>query len=369
MSRERRTWIVVGSIVGAFVVVNVVVALVSRYTRNPGGPTSSSYATAPEGLAAYFDLLARSGHPVTRIRDDLAKARLDAKSTVVVLDPSDVDVTAGATLERFVEQGGRLLAGGAAGTHSLGIFEDAPVWQAGGPRRSAVLAPAAEVAGVSSVVSAGKGSWESAGEALPVLGGGGRVLAVVATIGRGRVALLADASPLQNRLLGRADDAAFGLALAGAHTRPVAFVESVHGYGRASGLRAIPNSWRWALGGLVLAALVLVWARGRRLGPPERSERDLPPPRRAYVDSVAALLARSKRPQQAVAPVQAAVRERIREAARLPDDADEASVRAAGSGLGLGDDELGAALGTPRAPAEVLAAGRALARLERGRRR
>ena len=34
--------------------------------------------------------------------------------------------------------------------------------------------------------------------------------------GRGRALLLADAAPLQNRLLGRADNAALGLALAGA---------------------------------------------------------------------------------------------------------------------------------------------------------
>jgi uncharacterized protein DUF4350 len=368
MSRERRTWIVIGGIVGAFVLVNVVVALVSRYTSNPGGPTSSSYATAPEGLAAYFDLLASAGHSVTRVREDLAKADLDTGSTLVVLDPRRSDLAAAVALRTFVEGGGRLIAGGAEELRLI-LLDRPPVWTERGSRQNAVLAPVPEVAGVSSVVSAGEGSWESAGEALPVVGSDGRTLAVVATVGRGRVALLADASPLQNRLLGQADDAAFGLALAGQRNRPVQFVESVHGYGRASGIAAIPTSWRWALGGLVLAALVLVWARGRRLGPPERTARDLPPPRRLYVDSLAALLARSKRPRQAIAPVQAAVRERIRDATRLPEDADEASLRAAGAGLGLGEDELTAVLGEPRTPAEVVAAGRALARLEGGRRR
>jgi hypothetical protein len=101
---------------------------------------------------------------------------------------------------------------------------------------------------------------------------------------------------------------------------------------------------------------------------PERTARDLPPPRRLYVDSLAAVLARSKRPQEAVAPVQAAARKRLVEAGRLPADADKASIRAAGSRLGLDDDELAAVLGAPRAPAEVVAAGRALARLEGGRR-
>src|SRR5207237_9769608 len=121
-----------------------------------------------------------------------------------------------------------------------------------------------------------------------------RSLLLVARAGRGRVALLADASPLQNRLLARADDAELGLALAGG--RPVAFVESVHGYGRATGVAAIPHSWLVAFAGLGLAALLLIWARGRRPGPPEDEGRQLPPARRGAGDARVGLARASRAP-------------------------------------------------------------------------
>ena len=208
-----------------------------------------------------------------------------------------------------------------------------------------------ETAGVSRVETAGVGAWATAGQARPALGSGRRHLLVVAPVGRGRLALLADASPLQNRLLARADDAKLGLSLAGPPSRPVTFVESVHGYGRASGLGAIPTSWRFALGGLVLAALVLMWSRGRRLGPAEELERPLPPPRREYVDALAGLLERSRNPAAAIEPLQAELRRRVERH----------------GAAGLSDEEVEAALAAPKRPEDVLAAGRALARLERGR--
>src|SRR5205823_2322401 len=125
------------------------------------------------------------------------------------------------------------------------------------------------------------------GRAVPVLGAGRRTLLARSTDGRGTIELLADSSPLRNRLLDRRDDAALALELAGPPRRAAVFVESVHGYGEATGLAAIPTSWRWTLGGLALAGAVLVLARGRRLGPPEPLARELPPPRREYVESLA----------------------------------------------------------------------------------
>jgi hypothetical protein len=189
------------------------------------------------------------------------------------------------------------------------------------------------------VRTAGPGSWSASGEALPALGGTGTTLLAVAAPGRGRALLLADSSPLQNRLLGRADNAALGLGLAGEPGRPVVFVETVHGYGLASGLAAIPDRWLWVLGGMLLAALTWMLARGRRLGPPERERRELPPPRRAYVEALGAALARTHAP--------AAAGDVIRDAIRARRGEPDAPVR---------DD------------AELLAAGRALAHLEGGSR-
>jgi hypothetical protein len=213
--------------------------------------------------------------------------------TLVVLDPAVVDSGEADAIGRWVRAGGRLVTGGTRDASWLdGILADPPRWRGGGERRSRVLAPGPETARVTVVRSQGAGGWHELGSALPLVGPADRPLAAVAAAGRGTVVLLADASPLQNRLLDAADNAAFGLDVAGG--RPVVFLETVHGYGAAArGFSGLPAEVRWALLGLLLAGLVAVWSAGRRFGPPEDAERALPPPRTEYVDALAAALART----------------------------------------------------------------------------
>ena len=151
----------------------------------------------------------------------------------------------------------------------------------------------------------------------------------VAKVGRGSVYLLANSSPLQNRRLASGDNAAFGLALAGPRDRPVEFLESYHGYGSGSGLSALPLAWKLLLGGLGLAGLVYMVAQGRRFGPPEEEGRSLAPPRRQYVDSLAAVVARSKRRDAGVGPVRREARDALLRRASLPPDAADDAVRVA----------------------------------------
>jgi hypothetical protein len=188
------------------------------------------------------------------------------------------------------------------------------------------------------------------------------VLATVASVGRGRVLALADASPLQNRLLDRADNAAFALAAAG-DGRPVAFAEAQHGFGQGRGLRALPARWRWALAGGFLAAMVWMWSRGRRLGPPDDIERSDPPARRAYVEAMAGALARTRQPEVVVAPLQDRARRRLAARAGLPPDAGEESMRHAAIQLGLAAGEVDALFRPCRTDDDVVAVGRVLARL------
>jgi hypothetical protein len=198
-----------------------------------------------------------------------------------------------------------------------------------------------------------------------VLGNGSRALATVTTVGGGRVVALADPSPLQNRLLGRADNAGFGLAAAG-DSGTVAFAEGAHGYGHASGLGAIPGRWRAALVGLTLAALLGVVAAGRRLGPPEDAARPLPPARREYVDAVAVTLARTNQPAPALAPLQAAARSRLARRAGLPPTASEAELRVAAARFGWAANEIDALFAPARTTDDVVETGRALARANEG---
>jgi hypothetical protein len=351
------------AVLALLVAINVVGAVVDALAPSPSGPSSSSFATRSEGLAAWAELARRDGVRVRALRDAPSTDSLSGGGTVAVMDAGQLTGDEARALRAFAERGGRVVAGGRPGawTRTLLATKDPPAWADGGPETARVLAAAPESAGVRRVRTAGDGHWRRPGRTQRVLAGNEGTLLLVAPSGRGRVALLADTSPLQNRLLGEADNAAFALALSG--RGPLIFVESVHGYGPARGLAALPARFGWALVGLALAALVFMVARGRRLGPPEPERRDLPPPRRAYVDALAATMARGKAREEAVAPVRAEARRRLARRAGLGAQADEDAWRAAALAAGLEEDEERALSGRAEDDETVLAAGRALATL------
>jgi uncharacterized protein DUF4350 len=293
----RRGWLTrspVRLLVGLVVLFIVVSVVIDRIAPTPSGPEGSSYATAPEGAAAYAELLHRAGHPVTRVRTPVAERPLDPGTTLVVLDPEQVAPEEARAIGRFVRAGGRLVAGGALARWLGRVLDVPPEWAPSAPGRATVVVPVPESAGVSSVAFAEGGRWDELGGALPILATPDGPVAAVSESGAGRVVLLADASPLYNRELARADDAAFGLAVVGAARRPVAFLETVHGYGVSRGFGGLPGNVKWALIGLALTALVAIWAAGRRFGPAEDPDTEPPPPRVDYVDALAAALVRAK---------------------------------------------------------------------------
>lgn len=348
----------VAVVVAFFVALNVIAFVITTVRPDPSGEDGSAYATQPRGAAAYAELLRRAGHRVTYLRDPLDDQRLNPATTIVVLDAPGLQSGERAALARFVRRGGRLVAGGAHA--GAGVVARPPRWSPGGPRRSRPTVPLPETSAVADVASAGDGSFDATGGALPALGTVHPLLAV-AQVGRGRALLLADASPLQNRLLGRADNAALGLGLAGPAARPVAFVESVHGFGRASGLAAIPTRWKVALALAILAALLWMGSRARRLGPPEDAGEPQPPARREHVEALALALRRAREPEIALAPVQAAAREQVVRRASLAPGAPDAALRDAALRLGFEEDEA-AALTGERDADMALALGRALAK-------
>jgi hypothetical protein len=349
-----------GKILAGLVVLFVAVSVaIDRLAPTPSGPRGSSYATAPDGAAAYAELLHRAGHPVRRIRTPLAEEPLDPGSTLVVLDPGQVSPEEARAIGRFVQDGGRLVAGGRAMYWLSRVLTAPPRWAQSRPGRASVVVPVPETAGVGAVAFAGGGRWETLGEALPVLATPDGATAAVADSGAGRAVLLADASPLYNHELPRADDAAFALGAAGGDRRPVAFLETVHGYGEATGLAALPARALWVLAGLALAALALVWSMARRLGPPEDEARALAPARREYVEAVAAALAASGDRDGVGATAARGARRRLEARAGLPAGAGEAELRDAAARFGLDEVERRAVLGE----GDPLAAGRALAKL------
>ena len=218
MSRVRR-WLprttaarVIAGVVAFLVALNLVALVISFLRPEPSGAEGSAYATQPRGAAAYAELLRRAGHPVDYLREPLAEARLERVATLVVLDAPRLDADERAALGRFVRGGGRLVVGGPLA--GRGVVPRPPLWVPAGPRTARPNVAVPETTGLRSVVSAGEGGFGELGGAQPALGDAPALLAV-AGAGRGRALLLADSSPLQNRLLARADNAALGLALAG----------------------------------------------------------------------------------------------------------------------------------------------------------
>jgi hypothetical protein len=356
-------------VVAAVIAVNVALQLLDSTTRGADetAPRSSSLSTGGTGVAAWAELLEHNGHRVDAVRGSLGGGDLDPAATLVVLDPDDVSDDEARAVRAFVEQGGRLVTGGGDTAGLLhAVLDDPPAWVPEGARRARPEGPAPEVDGLGEVVTAGDGSWSEVGGTRAVLGKGMRALATVADVASGRLVMLADSSPLQNRLLDRAGNAALALQVVGDGGRPVAFAEGQHGYGDVTGLGAIPGPWKAALIGLAVAAFVGAVAAGRRLGPPEDESRPLPPPRRAYVDALAETLGRTRRPGEALAPLQVSTRARLARRVGVGPDASEADLRVAAARLAWPADEIDALFAADElSDDEILAAGRALARLER----
>ena len=361
-SREGRLALGAVALVVGF---NLLALIIDAVVPSPEGPRSSSFATAPEGVAAWADLARRSGREVRALRERPSDDTLPSEGTVVVLDPEDFSPGQARALRRFAERGGRVVAGGAnPGSWLLGLTGESamPEWERGGGDTARVLVPAPETGAARSVTASGDGHWGDAKGALPLVEGEDGPIVLLQTAGDGRIALVADASPLHNRRLDEADNAALALALAG--PGPLTFVESVHGYGTATGLRALPGRFGWALVLLALSAFVLIAARWPRMGPPEPPERPMFPPRRAYVDALAATLARSRDRASAVQSVRSAARERLARRAALPRDADADAWATAARAAGLTDEEARAI--QEETDDDGIAAGRALARLTGG---
>lgn len=291
--RAGRRWLVVAA--GALCIF-IALAVLGAFSAEPGGPASSSYATGDAGAAAWATLLSRAGRSVTQLRESLSSTSLQPQETIVLLEPDALLHSEGQRLLAFVNAGGRLVYGSSEPRRTLpALLFKPPAWSAGGSNQYFGLAHEGRAAGVGEVRTAGEGRWTSyGGYAAPVRMAGGAALLLERRIGRGTLELLADVSPVQNRLLSTADNAQLALEMVGPPGRRVAFVESVHGYGADRGLAALPLGWRLAFAGLGLAGLLWIAARARRLGPPEPSLEERPPARSAYADAVALLLRRTK---------------------------------------------------------------------------
>ena len=358
------------------ILANVIVALVSEATAGftPSGPASSSLATGSTVFEGWADLLQRYDRQVMRLRQPLSSGNIPSGGTVVVADPQSLSEAEYAVLRSYLEAGGRVVAAGVATDGLLQFLlgpSAAPRWSSAPVSAASPASAAPEVAGVSEVVSSGSGgSWSSAGRTQPLLtsiDGQGPYLATAASVGSGRLVMVADSSVFSNALLASADNAQFALDVVGPNGRAVAFDEAAHGFGTSFGWGGLPLRAQWALIIAAIAALGWMWSRAWRFGPPELVGRALPPPRRAYVDALATSLVRARPRYEAVAPVRTAVLERVAARAGVAPGAPIDLLYARAAEAGVPELVVAAVTRDVQTDEDAVALGRALAWLEGSR--
>ncbi len=365
-STSRRIWTVVAIVAAAIVVVNLVAQGLDRAVGGdePGGAAGSSYATAPDGLAAFGSLLTHYGRRVTQQRGSIADDPPPETATAFVLEPSELTSNDAEALLQFVSAGGHLVVGGKSPFYLHNLSDAPPTWQPSGASSWITVDPS--FGRVREIDGAGAGAWAAPGRGRTIVGTNELALVTRDSVGQGEIYYLADGSPLENAYLSSGDNAAFALALAGGADRPVVFAEGVHGYGARRGLAAIPDRWKVALVLVGVAALAFVWSRARRFGPPDRVARDLPPARAVYVNAISISLERTRDRAGALAPAQRFARERLVRRAGLGSAADDHALAGAARSFGCTDDEIDALLDPIDNDASILALGRAVARVGGG---
>ncbi|MDQ1474813.1 MAG: hypothetical protein QOE62_42 [Actinomycetota bacterium] len=362
-SAGRRLWIGVVVVAGGVILVNLLAQGLDRAVGGdqPGGVAGSSYATAPEGLAAYGTLLAHYGHRVQSQRGAIGPNTLPSDATAIVLEPTGLTDDDASALLQFVAAGGRLVIGGSSPFYLDQLRDTPPRWEIAGAQSWRQIDPA--FARVREIDGAGIGSWSTPGSGHPLVGVGSFALLTREPVGRGEIYFLADASPLENAYLDTGDNAAFALALAGDAGRPVAFPEGLHGYGASRGWSAIPGRWKVALALVAIGAVAFAWSCARRFGPPDQQSRELPPARAEYVRALSVSLERTRDRTGALAPAQRWARARLTARAGLGSVADDEAIVAAARSFGCTAEEVNALVAPVSDDAGVLALGRAIVRI------
>ena len=342
-----RPWRIALAVVAVLVVVNLALRFVGTLTGGtPGGPRSSSYATAPRGAAAYAELLGREGHPVDQVRGLPHSSPPSAAATVFLLDPPAVRTEDLEALRAFVRDGGRLVASGLSREAMRGLDSRAPT---SAPGQSRVREDGLQIKTDGATV------WRDEG------------LVAVRRVGNGRSSSSptprrsrTDSSdrrttpPSVWRLPGRA-------AGRSSSSRPTTVT------GREAGSRPCRSPGRCSspASGCRRSS---TWSPAAALRPARGGGKDS----RAAAPPVRRLARRGHRPQQAP-------RRRRRSCAargprRHPPPRVAAAgrrrhvVRAAAKRLGLADEDAEALLRAPQTDAEVLALGRVAARIRQDQR-
>lgn len=352
------------AVVGLGLVVLVVLGLFGSGDggERERGPRDGWSSADRDGLGGWRALLRHEGVPLRIVDVDEDRVRLLPRTTYLFAE-GDLTPTLARRVLRETARGARVVAVGRdaiALGDELGLLR--PIDAALELGRRARREP--ETAAVDRVQADGARGWPAETEALSALvvadgdAAPPPMLVGERRVGDGSLVLVADRQLVENDRLADRDNAALAVGLAGrgrvVALRPRADATAAGGLSPRVGA---------VLGLLVLAAIAGLLARGRRLGPAVEPDDDPAPSRSAYVDALAAALARTRDRDAALRPIRERARALLRRRVGLAPDAGPDEVAAAARRAGL--DEAGArALAGDGDATDPRAAGRALAALE-----
>lgn len=294
---------------GIAALVMVIVLSIARATHQSGSSfsTPTSYDTGREGYRALYELLRREAIATRRFTKD--HHLLGHASGTLVLAQSSLEVFARRTtglsrndilnLKEWVSTGGTLVVlappYGSEYDTLLGIpsSKTAPVTQ----HNAMPVASFGFTKGVRSIggTFADVFAFDASPKVVPLLQTRSGLAALQYTLGKGRVIVFTDTSVFSNAHLAHDDNARFAVQFFAALPAPIAFDETMHGYGQGQSLwDAVPwpvhDAVFLAAFALLLGILGNLWRFAPPLPPERPSERDSS----AYITSMANLLAHAR---------------------------------------------------------------------------
>ncbi len=351
-------------LIGVTVVMAAVAAALSGSTSSRGGeagkaPQRTTYSNNEQGLRALYVTLDKLGYRVSRWRRSFGGGTLPA-GTLVIVDPATpIPLPEWQALYRWVSGGNTLLycadlreLGDASPLPGGGLplpkesESDAtpsqPIYLAQGVTRLRVrtvshFAPPGVVEkepakrrpedSLFGLEPKESPEWRRVrAQAVPVFADKEGIVAVYARVGRGTLVVASSSWSLSNGGIGKGDNLLFVLNALGAPAKgPVYFDEYHQGFGENVTWALLPLPVKLALGQLLLAFGILVYARGRRFGrivPLQETSRQ----RSEFLGTMTALLRRGEATHLAVRTAYEAVLRRQRRKLGLPEGAEAEEV-------------------------------------------
>jgi len=237
--------------------------------NNTETEVASTYSTASKGAKAAYLLLQELGYHVERWQRPIRELQPDNNTVLIVVDPPTVaGEKSKAAMQKFISDGGHVIATGVTGAsllpedHSESDAVPHTLW-----RDYDALTPSAITRAAPKLTLVPDARW-SGSSGLPLFGKQDEVVAIQMSYGKGDVIWLASATPFTNAGIKESNNLEFVLAALGERERTrVFFDEYIHGYGNeavSGNSHPIMTALLLQSGVLALAAL---FTFSRRSGP------------------------------------------------------------------------------------------------------